>query len=525
MSEVIVLDSHVWFWWINGEHSHLSAPMLEAIETDDRVGVSPVSCFELALAHRKGRLELPLPPDEWLSLALQGSGVEVLRVIDWESPANNDFLLCSQFWVTGEMHTRRADLVGFVNGLPLLLIELKAVHRRLETAYSGNLRDYKDTIPQLFWANALIILSNGSRSRVGSLTAGWEHFAEWKRVDSELEPPKVSLETMLRGVCEPRRFLDMVESFTLFQEVSGGLVKLVGKNHQVLGVNNALKALTMVRESGGRLGVFWHTQGSGKSVSMMFFAQKVLRKLPGNWTFVVVTDRLELDGQIYKHFASAGVVTETRAQAESAAHLRQLLREDHRYVFTLIHKFRTERGEAHPVLSERRDIIVITDEAHRSQYDTLALNMRTALPNAAFLAFTGTPLIAGEEKTRQVFGDYVSVYDFRQSVEDGATVPLYCENRIPELQLTNDNLNADMEALLEDAELDEAQERKLEHEFAREYHLITRDERLEAVARDLVDHFIGRGFQGKAMMICIDPASMCPAARRSTSTSRCAIIP
>ena len=163
------------------------------------------------------------------------------------------------------------------------------------------------------------------------------------------------------------------------------------------------------------------------------------------WTFVIVTDRQELDGQIYKHFASAGVVTEGRAQAESVKHLRQLLREDHRYVFTLSHKFRTEPGEAHPVLSERRDIIVITDEAHRSQYDSLALNMRTALPNAAFLAFTGTPLIFGEEKTRQVFGDYVSVYDFRLSVADGATVPLYHENRIPELQLVNDDLNADME--------------------------------------------------------------------------------
>ncbi len=268
-----------------------------------------------------------------------------------------------------------------------------------------------------------------------------------------------------------------------------------------------MEALADIRARDGRLGVFWHTQGSGKSVSMMFFAQKVLRKVPGNWTFVIVTDRQELDGQIYKHFASAGVVTEGHAQAESSKHLRQLLTEDHRYVFTLIHKFRTEKGEAHPVLSERRDIIVITDEAHRSQYDTLALNMRTALPNASFLAFTGTPLIVGEERTRQVFGDYVSVYDFRQSVEDGATVPLYYENRIPELQLVNDDLNADMEALLEAAELDEAQEKKLEREFAREYHLITRDDRLEAVAKDLVEHFIGRGFQGKAMMICIDKAT------------------
>ncbi len=420
---------------------------------------------------------------------------------------NNDFLLCSQFWITGDMHTRRADLVGFVNGLPLVLIELKAAHRRLETAFTGNLRDYKDTVPQLFWPNALIIVSNGSQSRVGSITAGWEHFAEWKKVGSEIETGRVSLETMLRGVCDPVRLLDLVENFSLFQEVPGGLIKLTAKNHQYLGVNNAMAALADIRQRDGKLGVFWHTQGSGKSVAMMFFAQKVLRKIPGNWTFVVVTDRQELDGQIYKHFASAGVVTEGRAQAESSRHLRQLLTEDHRYVFTLIHKFRTEKGEAHPVLSDRRDIIVITDEAHRSQYDTLALNMRTALPGAAFLAFTGTPLIVGEEKTRQVFGDYISVYDFQQSVADGATVPLYYENRIPELQLINDDLNEDMERLLEEAELDESQEKKLEREFAREYHLISRDPRLEAIAKDLVDHFTGRGFQGKAMMICIDKAT------------------
>ncbi len=436
-----------------------------------------------------------------------GEAVEVVRLIDWDRPANNDFLLCSQFWVTGEMHTRRADLVGFVNGLPLVLVELKAVHRRLETAYSHNLRDYKDTIPHLFWPNALILLSNGSQSRVGSVTAGWEHFAEWKKVGSEREESRVSLETMLRGVCDPTRLLDLVENFTLFQEAAGGLIKLIAKNHQYLGVHNAIEALRDVRSRNGKLGVFWHTQGSGKSVSMVFFAQKTLRKLPGNWTFVIVTDRQELDTQIYANFVLAGVVTEGQAQAKSGKELRQLLGEDHRYVFTLIHKFHTEKGAPHPVLSERDDIIVVTDEAHRSQYDTLALNMRAALPNAAFLAFTGTPLMQGEEKTRQVFGDYISVYDFRQSVEDGATVPLYYENRIPELQLVNERLNEEMEQLLEDAELDEAQEKKLEREFAREYHLITRDDRLDAIAKDLVEHFTGRGFQGKAMMICIDKAT------------------
>lgn len=476
----------------------------ETIEelTRDRSRMSMAAANREIYHLLKNGVRVPMPDPEG-----EGETVAVVRVVDWDSPANNDFLLCSQFWVTGEMYTRRADLVGFVNGLPLLFIELKATHRRLETAYRDNLRDYKDTIPHIFWPNGLIVLSNGSQSRVGSVSAGWEHFADWKKVGSENEAGRVSLETMLRGVCEPTRLLDLVENFTLFQDVPGGLIKLTAKNHQYLGVNNALAALADIRQRQGKLGVFWHTQGSGKSVAMMFFAQKVLRKVPGNWTFVVVTDRQELDGQIYKHFASAGVVTEGHAQAESSKDLRQLLTEDHRYVFTLIHKFRTEKGETHPVLSERRDIIVITDEAHRSQYDTLALNMRSALPNASFIAFTGTPLIVGEEKTRQVFGEYISVYDFRQSVADGATVPLYYENRIPELQLVNENLNEDMERLLEEAELDESQEKKLEREFAREYHLITRDDRLEAVAKDLVEHFTGRGFQGKAMMICIDKAT------------------
>jgi type I restriction enzyme R subunit len=419
-------------------------PMLERLNPD-----LPVEAFDQAIDEliRDRSAMAPAQANREIYLLLKngvqvnipvadgnGQTVENVQLIDWNNPTNNDFLLVNQFWVTGEMYTRRVDLVGFVNGIPLVFIELKASHARLETAYTDNLSDYKNAIPNLFWYNALIILSNGSRSRIGSMTASWEHFAEWKKINSEGEEGVVSLETMIRGTCEKVRLLDLLENFTLFMELQGGLVKLLGKNHQYLGVNNAIEALRDINNREGRLGVFWHTQGSGKSVSMICFAQKVMRRIPGNWTFVIITDRQELDHQIYKNFAAAGAVTEQEAQATSSKHLRQLLSEDHRYVFTLIHKFRTERGEAHPVLSERSDIIVITDEAHRSQYDTLALNMRTALPNASFIAFTGTPLIIGEEKTRQVFGDYVSVYDFRQSVEDGATVPLYYENRIPELQ-------------------------------------------------------------------------------------------
>jgi type I restriction enzyme R subunit len=437
-----------------------------------------------------------------------GEGVETVRLVDWDNHANNDFLLVSQFWLVGEMYKRRADLVGFVNGIPLLFVELKAAHKQIRTAYTGNLTDYKDTIPQLFWFNAFIILSNGSEAKVGSITSEWGHFNDWKKINSEGEEGVISLETLLRGTCEPIRFLDILENFLLFMEVRGGVVKVVPKNHQYLGVENAMSALREIKNRKGRLGVFWHTQGSGKSISMIFFSQKVLRKVPGNWTFVVVTDRQELDGQIYRTFDSAGVITEGHCQAESSKDLRRLLTEDHRFVFTLIHKFRTEDGSPHPVLSQRDDIIVITDEAHRSQYDTLALNMRNALPKASFLAFTGTPLIIGEEKTREVFGDYVSIYNFKQSVDDGATVPLYYENRIPELQLNDERaFKEGMDRLLEEAELDEAQEKKLEREFSREYHLITRDNRLEKIAEDIVEHFTERGQLGKGMVVGIDKAT------------------
>ena len=432
----------------------------------------------------------------------------VLQVIDWENPENNDFFAATQFWVTGEMYTKRPDLICFVNGIPLVLMEFKRIDVNLHDAYNDNLRDYKQTIPHLFWYNAFILLSNGTDSKVGSLTASWEHFAEWKRVYSEDESPIVSLETILQALCTPKRLLDVVENFILFMEAQGGLIKILAKNHQYLGVNNTITSLTQIEHNQGKLGVFWHTQGSGKSISMLLFAQKVLRTIPGNWTFVVVTDRKELDNQIYKTFAStSGVLTQQEVHAENVVHLRQLLSEDHRYIFTLIQKFQTQGGERHPVLSERSDIVVITDEAHRSQYDTLALNMRTALSNAAFIAFTGTPLMAGEEKTKSVFGDYVSVYDFNQSIVDRATVPLYYENRVPTLQLTNENLNEDLEQILENAEIDEAQETKLEYEFAREYHLITRDERLETIAEDIVAHFMDRGYQGKAMVISIDKAT------------------
>ena len=430
-----------------------------------------------------------------------------VRFIDWADPNGNDFLLTKQLWVFGEMYRRRGDLVGFVNGIPLVFIELKASHKNLKKAYDDNLTDYRDTIPHIFWPNGFIVLSNGSETKVGSTTASWEHFAEWKRINDEGEVGVVSLETTIRGTCEKARLLDIVRNFALYQEAEGGLIKKVGKYHQYLGVNRAIHAVGDMQDNHGRLGVYWHTQGSGKSLSMIFFAQKILRTMPGNWTFLVVTDRTELDEQLYKEFVSVGAITEKEAQADSGDHLKQLLRENHRYVFTLIQKFRTDKGTPFPKLSDRSDIIVITDEAHRSQYDTFALNMRQALPNAAFIGFTGTPLMKGEEKTKQVFGDYVSIYNYAQSVEDNATVPLFYEYRIPELQLTNEQLSDDILAAIEEADLDDAQEKKLERDLGREYHLITRDDRLERVAADIVQHFMERGYRGKAMVVSIDKAT------------------
>jgi type I restriction enzyme R subunit len=438
--------------------------------------------------------------------AYGGQKTERLRVVDWDSPENNDFLLVSQFSVTGALYTCRPDLVGFINGLPWVVIELKKPGVSARAAFDENLSHYKQQIPNLFWFNALMIASNGTDSRLGSLTADWGRWVEWKRIAREDEPRRVSLEVMLRGTCDRTRLLDLVENFTLFSEHKAGLIKIIAQNHQFLGVNNAIASMLEARKLGhGRGGVFWQTQGSGKSFSMVFYAQKVLRKLVGNWTFVVVTDRTELDEQIAKTFKAVGAVSDAEGDechAASGAHLRELLRGNHRYVFTLVHKFQTPE-----LLCDRSDVIVLTDEAHRSQYDTLALNMRSALPKAMFMAFTGTPLIAGEERTKEVFGDYVSIYDFQQSIEDGATVPLFYENRTPELQLINPDLNDDIYQLIEDADLDPAQEAKLERELGRQYHLITRDDRLDTVAKDIVRHFLGRGFVGKAMVVSIDKAT------------------
>ena len=443
----------------------------------------------------------------------------VVSYIDWDVADNNDFLLCSQMSISGEIETRRPDLLGFVNGLPLLFVELKTSHKNLFNAYKHNLKDYRKTIPQLFHYNQIIVLSNGIQSRVGTISSQWEHFAEWKKIESEKEPRRVSLEVVIRGVCERTRFLDIIENYILFEKKKQTL-KIVAKYHQYLGVNQALEGLTNVKERSGQLGVFWHTQGSGKSFSMVFFCKKAFRKYTGNWTFVLITDRTDLDDQIYKTFHSSGALTEN-CQAESGAELKALLAEDHRFVFTLIQKFKGDEKGNYPLLSERDDIIVITDEAHRSQYDSLAMNMRSSMPNASYMAFTGTPLLSEQMpeegskesgKTQEIFGDYISVYNFADAVDDGATLPLYYENRVPEVNLSRDDVGDEIANIIEQSDLTDEQEEKLEREFGKSYHIITRDDRLETIAKDLVEHYINRapfkgGQLGKAMVVSIDKAT------------------
>ncbi|WDF73934.1 type I restriction endonuclease subunit R [Novosphingobium sp. KACC 22771] len=475
----------------------------EARLTQDRSALSPVAANREVIALVVDGVQVQVKNDKG------GYDDHRVRVIDWKDARNNDFVIANQVWVHGLLHKRRPDTIGFVNGLPLLLAEWKAPTKSLASAYHDNIRDYRDTIPQIFHGNGFVILSNGLETVMGAAHAPFEIYAPWKKLDED-GPDDPSLETLLRATCQPERFLDLIENFVLFDEARDGLRKVVGKYHQVLGVNRAIEAVRHIEANKGKLGVFWHTQGSGKSLSMVMFAEKVLRRLGGNYTFVVVTDRTELDDQIAAQFKSAGALTKDiqNAQAGSRDHLRELLAGNERYVFTLIQKFSTADREPMPVLSERSDIIVITDEAHRSQYDTLALNMRSALPNAAFIGFTGTPLIKGaDSRTREVFGDYVSIYDFAQSVKDGATVPLYYEARKPELQLDKEALQDELDALLEDADLDDAQAARLDREFARQYTLITNPDRLDKVADDVALHFSQRGYRGKAMFVAIDKAT------------------
>ncbi len=384
-------------------------------------------------------------------------------------------------------------------------MELKNVNKDIRAAYEKNLSDYKDTVPYLFHHNAIIVLANGLDAKIGTISSKFEHFHEWKRL-AEDEPGDVDMETLLKGICVKRNLLDLVENFIVFDESAGDLRKILARNHQFLGVNRALEAVKDRKACKGKLGVFWHTQGAGKSYSMVMFTRKVHRKLGGNFTFLVLTDRDDLDTQIYKTFAGCGLTDNDRepCRAGSREHLESLLGQHKAYVFSLIHKFHKDTDPSKGY-SLRDDIIVITDEAHRTQYGRLALNLRNALPNASYIGFTGTPLFKDDEITRKVFGDYVSTYDFQRAVEDNATVPLYYDARGDKLGISTDDLNEKVAAKLEELEIQDVDaQQRLEQELSRDYHIITANKRLDQVARDFVTHYSSGWETGKSMLVCID---------------------
>jgi type I restriction enzyme, R subunit len=435
---------------------------------------------------------------------------ERVRVIDFNDPGENRYLAVTQLWIKGERGFRRTDVLLYVNGLPLIFIELKNSNVKLKMAFDDNLTNYKREIPQLFLTNAFCVLTNAIETKVGSITAEWEHFFNWLRADDEKEKidreaikqKGTSLEGVIAGLFPPLRLLDYLENFILYYKDKD---KIIAQNHQFIGVNRAYDKFLHRGELQGKLGVFWHTQGSGKSFSMIFYVRKIFRKQTGNFTFVVVTDRDDLDGQIYRNFLHTNTVTKAEAaQPKDSEEMRKFLGQNKRLVFTLIQKFRWDKGKAYPLLSPRSDIIVIVDEAHRTQYKDLAENMRAGLKNAQFIAFTGTPLLGKERKTNQWFGGYVSEYNFRQSMDDGATVPLFYKKRVPQVLIQNDDLTEELAEICEDENLDDAQQAKLENRFAQEIEVIKRDDRLDTIAEDIVYHFPRRGYLGKGMVVSLD---------------------
>lgn len=425
-------------------------------------------------------------------------------VIDFTNVENNNFLAIKELKVHGDLYRRRTDIVGFVNGIPLLFVELKKNTVDVQNAYTNNYTDYLDTIPQLFYYNAFLILSNGIEAKVGTLGSKYEFFHEWKRL-SEQETGNVALETMLRGICNRANFLDLLENFILYDHSGGMTAKILARNHQYLGVNEAVKAYEARKLNDGKLGVFWHTQGSGKSYSMVFLSQKIRRKFMGSPTIVVLTDREELNMQISDTFENCGLLGKTKASkliATSGDDLINKLKANPSFIFTLIQKFNKKVEE--PIMPDH-DIIIMSDEAHRSQYGVFAANMMELIPTAARIGFTGTPLLSDDNITERTFGGYISIYDFKRAVEDGATVPLYYENRGEKiLAIHNPDITDKILDAIEAADFDEEQAEKLEREFKKEIHILTAEPRLRSVAKDFVSHYSDIWTSGKAMFVCLN---------------------
>jgi len=451
-------------------------------------------------------------------------GGVIVRLIDFDTVDNNDWLAVNQFTVTsGGMngHNRRPDIVSFVNGLPLAVLELKNAADEQATIWDAfnQLQTYKAQIPRLFAYNAALIASDGLEARIGSLTADRERFMPWRTTEGEtLAPARMSqLEVLLTGVFEKRRFLQMLRHFIVFEdEGAGKVIKKMAGYHQFHAVNRAITETVKASAEGGdrRVGVVWHTQGSGKSLTMAFYAGRVvLHPAMENPTIVVLTDRNDLDNQLLGVFSRCSeLLRQPPEQAADRADLRaRLTRASGGVVFTTIQKFLPEeKGDKHPVISDRRNIVVIADEAHRSQYDFIdgfARHMRDALPKASFIGFTGTPIELTDKNTQAVFGEYISVYDIQRAVEDGATVPIYYESRLAKLAIKPEErpkLDPGFEEATEGEEVEKKE--RLKTKWAQLEAIVGSEKRLKLIAEDLVAHWERRledGMEGKAMIVCM----------------------
>jgi type I restriction enzyme, R subunit len=446
-------------------------------------------------------------------------GYDPVRVVDFDAPDENDWLVANQLTVTEAGHNRRPDLVVFLNGLPIAVIELKNAASENATIWSAfqQLQTYKQELPSLFVFNELLVISDGLEARIGTLSSNKERFLPWRTIEGETLAPKTmsQLEVLIRGVFDKQRLLDLLRYFIVFEDDGDAAIKKMAGYHQFHAVARAVEATIAASRPQGdrRVGVVWHTQGSGKSLTMAFYAGRVvLHPAMENPTLIVLTDRNDLDEQLFGTFARCkDLLRQSPEQAKDRGHLRELLKvASGGVVFTTIQKFMPEtRGDTFPQLSPRSNVVVIADEAHRSQYDFIdgfARHMRDALPNASFIGFTGTPIDAADKNTRSVFGDYVSVYDIQRAVEDGATVPIYYESRLAKLELKAEErplLDAAFDELTEGEELEGRE--KLKTKWSALEALVGADRRVQLIAKDLIEHFEARleAMDGKAMLVCM----------------------
>src|SRR2546427_2612500 len=442
-----------------------------------------------------------------------------VHLFDFKNPANNDWVAVNQLTVIEDRNNRRPDIVVFVNGLPLGVFELKNLadeNATIRDAFN-QFQTYKKDIASLFPFNEVFVISDGILARVGSLTSGWERFMPWRTIAGDTVAPKGSLEleVLIRGIFQKERFLDLIRHFVVFEDTGSSLEKKIAGYHQFHAVNKAVECTLGAASPKGnrRVGIVWHTQGSGKSLTMVFYAGKIIEhSAMSNPTLVVLTDRNDLDGQLFGTFSACNeLLRQTPDQAESREHLRELLRvSSGGVIFTTIQKFLPEgKGQQYPCLSDRRNIVVIADEAHRSQYDFIdgfARHLRDALPNASFIGFTATPLEVGDRSTPAVFGDYIDVYDIQRAVEDGATVRIYYEGRLAKLEIKEDErpkIDPDFEEVTE--EEDVPTKEKLKTKWARMEAMVGTPKRIGLIAKDIVEHFEKRldAMDGKAMIVCM----------------------